>query len=100
MYYYPGFPALTVPYHDIYDFYFSGHVAAIIIYFLTFRAEKMKSMWMFSIFVLFLQSFMLVVLRTHYIIDLITGAIFAHWCFIVGEKISYYYDVKLLGLNG
>ena len=42
---------------------------------------------------------MLVASRTHYIIDLITGAIFAHWAFIVGEKLSYFFDVKLMGLN-
>ena len=36
--------------------------------------------------------------RTHYIIDMVTGLIFGHYFFMLAEWISYYVDVKLLGI--
>ena len=42
---------------------------------------------------------MLSLVRTHYIIDLITGVIFAHYSFIQAERISYVTDVIVLGIG-
>ena len=36
-------------------------------------------------------------LRAHYIIDLVTGAILAHYCHMFAEWISYVSDVKFVG---
>lgn len=36
-------------------------------------------------------------MRTHYIIDLVTGLLIAHWAVINAEWLSYFVDVKLLG---
>ena len=33
----PGIPALTVPYHDVNDYYYSGHVGAVLIWALEFN---------------------------------------------------------------
>jgi hypothetical protein len=41
---------------------------------------------------------LLCVLRTHYIIDLLTGLIIAYYLHRWGEKLAYFYDVKLLGI--
>ena len=38
-------------------------------------------------------------LRTHYIIDFTSGYVFGRFVHRIGEKISYYPDVKLLGYN-
>ena len=36
--------------------------------------------------------------RTHYIIDLVTGLIMAHYCFMMAEWVSYYIDVLIIGV--
>ena len=43
---------------------------------------------------------MLIIVRTHYWIDLITGLIVAHWAIMMGEWLSYSIDVKILGFAG
>ena len=35
--------------------------------------------------------------RTHYVIDMITGAIIAHYMYVGAEWISFFIDVKLMG---
>jgi hypothetical protein len=50
--FYPGFPALTVPYHDTNDFYYSGHVGTTTFYMLEFYFNDQKFMFYASLFVL------------------------------------------------
>ena len=40
----------------------------------------------------------MVVVRGHFTIDLVGGLIFSHYLFIQAERISYFFDSKLLGL--
>jgi hypothetical protein len=37
----------------------------------------------------------MIFLRGHYIIDLIAGIIFAHYCWLISERYSFLIDVKL-----
>jgi len=39
---------------------------------------------------------MMLLLRTHYFVDLVAGVIFAHYLLMVSEYLSYYVDVRLL----
>lgn len=43
------------------------------------------------------QWILLWFVRTHYIIDLVTGLLIAHWAAINAEWLCYFVDVKLLG---
>jgi hypothetical protein len=38
-------------------------------------------------------------IRTHYVIDMVTGLIMAHYMHQVAERMSYFIDVKLLRQN-
>ena len=40
----------------------------------------------------------MVLLRTHYVIDFTSGYVWARLCHRFGEKLCYYPDVKLMGL--
>lgn len=100
MWTYPGFPSLTVPYPDINDFYFSGHIGTCTIGFLESRANKFNKISIFCMFVLINEWFMMTTIRTHFIIDLVSGAILAHMCFMLGEQVAYFADYKLIGLPG
>ena len=55
-------------------------------------------MAVFATFVMLSEWFMLMSLRTHYIIDLTTGLMLAQNMHRWGEKLSYCFDVILMGL--
>ena len=93
----PGMPALTVPYHDTNDFYYSGHVGSSTMYMIEFFLNGYTMLGYMTTFVLINQWVLLMLLRTHYIIDLVTGLLLGHWAILHAEWISYIIDVKLLG---
>lgn len=37
--------------------------------------------------------------RTHYIIDMVTGLIFSHYLYIICEKIAFVIDVKIVRMK-
>lgn len=47
---------------------------------------------------MFAQAFTMVVLRSHYTVDMISGLIFAHYVFILAEKYSFIIDWYILGI--
>lgn len=51
-----------------------------------------------TVFVVMNMWVMLTFLRTHYIIDLITGFVVARLFHRWGEKLAFFVDVKLIGL--
>ena len=94
----PGVYSITVPYTDINDFWFSGHIGTCLMMALEFRAMRWYKASYMCIFVLVNQWIMMTLTRAHYIIDLITGLIFGHYFFMLAEWVSYYVDVKVLGV--
>ena len=96
---YPGIISLTVPYFDTNDFYFSGHVGSSTIFSAEYLSMKWYKMAGIIIFVIFNMWITMTFLRTHYIIDFTSGYVFGRFVHRIGEKISYYPDVKLLGYN-
>jgi hypothetical protein len=96
----PGIPSLTVPYHDTNDFYYSGHVGSCTLYLMEFVAVGSQWMQGLCLFVLVVEWTVLMLLRTHYIIDLVSGAMIAHLALIQAEWLSFFLDVKLTGLGG
>ncbi len=38
--------------------------------------------------------------RTHYIIDLVAGFLVANYMFVLAEKASFLFDVKIMGISG
>lgn len=93
----PGFYSVVVPYHDTNDFYFSGHVGTCVLMILEYKASKHFKMMLFMIFICANQWLLMTFVRTHYIIDLVAGFIFAHYCHIAAEWLSYWPDVKIVG---
>ena len=82
------------------DFFYSGHIGNTFIY--TFEFYQ-NGEYKFAFIGLLIHLGMwphLIVVRTHYWIDMITGIIVGHWCIMMGEHLSYIIDVKLLGFSG
>ena len=78
----PGMISITVPYHDTNDFYFSGHVGTATLWMCEYFAEGYTIMGVIAAFVMVGEWTVLTLLRTHYIIDLVTAAPLAHLCWI------------------
>jgi len=94
----PGLQSLTVPYFDTNDFYFSGHTGSTVMYSSEYLAMRWYKMAIFCILVVADILVVMVLLRTHYIIDFTSGFVAARLAHRFGEKLAYYPDVKLLGL--
>jgi hypothetical protein len=92
----PGMYSITVPYHDVNDFFYSGHVGTCMLVYLEFRSAKYYKLSYFVMFILINEWLMLCLVRTHYIIDLITGVIVAQYVFQISEKICFVSDAVLL----
>ena len=95
----PGIPSLTVPYHDTNDFFFSGHIGTVTLYAVEYYANNMMCGFWTCIFIGICLWIHLTVSRTHYIIDLVTGLAVAHWAHINAEWLTFYWDVRLIGLS-
>jgi len=105
-YFFPGLYSAIVSYHDILDFYYSGHFAtsAILIctlYSLAKQHPQVKMFrWLFFAWLAFKLPYIwlyMTALRTHYIIDFASGLCFGIIAFMVAEQLSYFIDVLLLG---
>jgi len=71
------FPSLVVPYHDIHDFYYSGHIGSMIIVIHEYWAQRNKKMTYVIFFAMSFEWVFLTIIRGHYVIDLVMGVIFA-----------------------
>jgi len=89
---YPGFPSLMVSYLKTNDFFYSGHVGMPIILMCEFRILKRYNMFAFCVLTLFVEIFTVLITRAHYTIDIITGAIIAHYIFQNVERYVHYVD--------
>lgn len=96
----PGVPALSVPYHDTYDFFYSGHIGSCFIYFTEFYLHKQTFLIYVALFTFINEWVLMVLLRSHYFIDMLTGVIVAHVCIIWAEPATFLPDVKGLGIKG
>jgi hypothetical protein len=92
---YPGFPSLAVSYEKTSDFFYSGHVGVMLFCALEHRWLGNRYMMWVALFVVFMESLIMIVLRGHYSIDIISGLVFAHYYWIVSEWISLHVDKKL-----
>ena len=95
----PGVPSLTVPYFDTNDFFYSGHVGSCFVYMFEFYAQG-SFIWILCLLNMIIQWVILMIFRTHYVIDMILGIIVAHLACILSERATYFLDVKIFGRAG
>jgi hypothetical protein len=89
---YPGFPSIMVSYLKTNDFFYSGHCGLPIILFCEFKLLKMNFMAVFCIFTFLIEIFTMIVLRGHYSIDIISGAIISHYIWEITKNYIYLID--------
>lgn len=94
-----NFPSLVVVYHDISDFYYSGHIGSTVIIFHESYAQGWKKGFYVTVFVCCFEWVFLTIIRGHYVIDLVMGCIFARIMHMLSETsiICWICDVKICG---
>lgn len=83
---YPGFPSLFVPYGATNDFFFSGHVGCCILIFLEFGKMKWHKLKWLCLVNAACQILLMLITRGHYSIDMLSGAVFAHYSTIIVQS--------------
>lgn len=97
LWFYPGFPSLSIAYHDTSDFYYSGHVGSCTMFLIENFVIGEKKMFYTTLFILINEWLVLTFTRTHYIIDMLSGLICAFLMHRISEHVAYIYDVRIIG---
>jgi membrane-associated phospholipid phosphatase len=84
----PGFPALLVTYSVGNDFFFSGHTALAVLGAL--EAAYLGPLWLAFIaaFIALGEMFIVLVLRAHYTLDVVAGALAAFVAAVVAHRLA------------
>lgn len=82
----PGFPSLVVPYGRGSDFFYSGHIGFVTICLCEWVSNKKPWMIAFTVVGGFYTGFILLTYRVHYSIDIFTGLVYAHWCYLMMDR--------------
>lgn len=91
----PGFPSLFVTYDVANDFFFSGHTALAVLAALAICQIAPWWLGLIVILLAFAEAFIVIVLRAHYTMDVITGAIAACLAAHLASRIAPCLDVWL-----
>ncbi|GAC1636372.1 MAG: hypothetical protein NVS9B14_15090 [Candidatus Acidiferrum sp.] len=88
IWHYPGFPSLLVTYSVAGDFFFSGHTAIAV--FAATEVARLKKYWLTTLAVLVVafEILTVLILRTHYTMDVVTGLIAALLVAAVAERMA------------
>src|SRR5215467_295424 len=97
IWHYPGFPSLLVTYHVANDFFFSGHTAIAV--FGAMELSRFHRKWLTAVAILLvlLEVAAVLVLRTHYTMDVFAGILAALWIADISERLSPALDRCLAG---
>merc|ERR1712159_504275 len=95
----PGVPSMLVPYHNLNDFYFSGHLGTNTLCLSEFYINGNMSMVYFCLALAFYNFIYLTLIHDHFFIDLPAGIIIAHFAVMQADWITWPFDCKFFGLS-
>lgn len=97
---YPGFPSLLVSYGKTNTFFYSSYVGIPVICALEWRKNGVLFLMVVCLAVSCFESFTVFVTRAHYSIDIISGLVFAHYFFMLSDKVlTKYVDESWVALE-
>ena len=97
----PGVYSFTTNYHDVNDYYYSGHMCWALIGLNEFRIGNDKAGVYLMIFQTFYTFYLMLVTHSHYFIDFPTSFGIVWLGLRYSERyISYIFDVKMFGMRG
>jgi hypothetical protein len=96
---YPGIPSLVISYLKTNDFFISGHVGVCVIFALEYRKESYMCMVVCCLLVCLVESVVMIVTRGHYVVDIVTGIVFAHYIFIIVDNYIHIVDDSCISIK-
>lgn len=82
----PNFPSFVVPYGKTSDFFFSGHCGFLNIATLEWWTLGRINMFCVTLAINIYMMLVLLAFRVHYTIDITTGLIVSHYCFLIIKR--------------
>jgi hypothetical protein len=89
---FPGIYSFAITYVRSSDFFYSGHVGVMLFLAIYFRTKGFRKMMYYSIFCSVFEGIVMVIVRCHYGIDVVGGALFCHYLWIMSEYPARYVD--------
>jgi membrane-associated phospholipid phosphatase len=91
----PGFPSLLVTYNVANDFFFSGHTAIAVFAATQLARRRLPGLLTLGIVLAVFEIATVIVLRAHYTMDVIAGAIAALWAAHAADYVGPWLDRAL-----
>ena len=96
----PGFSSLVVSYGSQNDYYFNPVVAVMVLLFMEFRYQQQYVLMWMTLFCGLFNWYLCTALRGHYLIDNVGGVMTGCYVWFMAHNwLSYYVDVKILGMT-
>ena len=98
--------SLLVPFYDIEDFYYSGHISTTLCFtyacYIIWRENPTSKLAKFGFWfhLCFRMPYVwtaMTIAHTHYLIDYVTGVMMGSLALMNAEKVSYFFEVKITG---
>lgn len=86
------FPSLFVSYSETSSLFFSSSFGLLMITCFEFKENKQTFFFFFTIFILVFETFLVIILRGHYIIDIFSGMFLGHYVFMIVKHFSSFFD--------
>lgn len=96
----PGVPTLLVTYDVANDFFFSGHTGLAVLGTIEFLRVFGRRWLLLGILIIIFESMTVLVLRAHYTLDVLTGAMVAHYAAIMAAQWAPWCDEALARVSG
>ena len=95
IWHYPGVPSLLVTYNVANDFFFSGHTAIAVFAATQLGRRKRPGLLLLGIVLALFEIGTVIVLRAHYTMDVIAGAVAALWAAHAADYVGPWLDRAL-----
>lgn len=92
---YPGFPSIFVSYLKTTSMFFSNPIGLLMLCLLEWRFLNKRIPMLLTLVLIIIESFVMIVFREHYVIDILSGLLFGHYFFILVKNKVKKLDKKL-----
>jgi len=93
----PGVPSLTQTYAPSDFFYFSPALGLGLVTLFEYKLHGRKIFWITQLVVIICLSFIYIVTRKHFFIDIFGGLVLGHYFWILAARLAPWVDYKIFG---
>lgn len=80
------------------DYWWSGHIGFCFINYLEFKTNGENRWSIYSFVLMIITTFFLIIMRSHYAVDIPSGFVIGHFIWILTNRYIYIFDYYVLGI--